>query len=341
MKTTRYLLLTEKELKQIINETAANIKISNAIIEKDLWVCIILDYLFNDFKYKDSFVFKGGTSLSKAYNIIERFSEDIDLVLDWTILGYQKDEPYEHRSNTKQEKFNLELNDKTAIFLHDEVLPILEKDFKILLKNKKFKFYIEPNEPLVIGFCYPKYYRDTTLVTDIRLEIGALAQPIPYITKDIKLYISYAYPKIFNEKIRIRVLDSLRTFYEKLTIIHREANRINKNYPKRYSRHFYDVYKMLQTDLRERSLIELDLLKSVIEFKKKFYKSNWAKYDEIYCGNLKLVPLIDAINIFQKDYDDMKLMLFGDIVSFNTIINELKEYEKEINKAIKTKFKSN
>lgn len=76
-----------------------------AIVEKDFWVCLTLDYLFHACKWKNAFAFKGGTSLSKVYNLIERFSEDIDLILDWRVLGYEKDEPWEIRSNTKQQKF--------------------------------------------------------------------------------------------------------------------------------------------------------------------------------------------------------------------------------------------
>ena len=78
----KLLELTEEELELVINNTADNLKLSKAIVEKDFWVCVILKYLFSSFKYKDSIVFKGGTSLSKVYHLIERFSEDIDLSFD-------------------------------------------------------------------------------------------------------------------------------------------------------------------------------------------------------------------------------------------------------------------
>lgn len=78
------------------------------------------------------------------------------------------------------------------------------------------------------------------------------------------------YPDVFNENIEVIAVDSLRTFFEKLTILHREANRVNGNYPTRYSRHFYDVYKMLLTDIKEKSFENIQLLKAVIDFKKNF-----------------------------------------------------------------------
>lgn len=114
------------------------------------------------------------------------------------------------------------------------------------------------------------------------------------------------YPDVFNESIEVIAVDSLRTFFEKLTILHREANRVNGNYPTRYSRHFYDVYKMLLTDIKEKSFDNIPLLKAVIDFKKKFYASNWAKYDEILEGKLKLIPAEEGLAVFSKDYDNMK-----------------------------------
>lgn len=92
--------LKDKDRELIFRNTANKKKVNEAIIEKDFWVVLVLDYLFNKSKYKDAFTFKGGTSLSKGYSLIRRFSEDVDLILDWTIFGIPEDEPYEERSKT-------------------------------------------------------------------------------------------------------------------------------------------------------------------------------------------------------------------------------------------------
>ena len=97
-----------------------------AIVEKDFWVCWTLDYLFGGSAYKDSFAFKGGTSLSKGFGLIERFSEDIDLIFDWRLLGYGLDEPWEERSNTKQDAFVRRLDEDTASFLREELMPAMQ-----------------------------------------------------------------------------------------------------------------------------------------------------------------------------------------------------------------------
>jgi predicted nucleotidyltransferase component of viral defense system len=90
-----------KDLAVLVSETADIKRLDEAVVEKDLWVCLTLNHLFHHSPFKGRFVFKGGTSLSKCYGLIERFSEDIDLVLDWRSLGYGKDVPLEKRSINK------------------------------------------------------------------------------------------------------------------------------------------------------------------------------------------------------------------------------------------------
>ncbi|MBS4762196.1 nucleotidyl transferase AbiEii/AbiGii toxin family protein [Carnobacteriaceae bacterium zg-ZUI252] len=333
----RILDLSNEELELVIQNTSDKLNLSKAIIEKDLWVCVILNYLFGSFKYKDNIVFKGGTSLSKVYKLIKRFSEDIDLALDWRVLGYREKEPYEERSNTKQLKFNNKLNEDTKVFLKEKVFYTLEKDFKEILKDRDFCFYIDENDEQTICFDYPKNHKDSSILQVIRLEFGSLAEPIPANRRKIQTYIKEVYPNVFDEEIEVIAVDSLRTFYEKITILHREANRVNGNYPSRYSRHFYDVYQMVCTEMREDSLMNTELLSSVIDFKKKFYTSNWAKYDEIMKGNLKLIPNKEALEIFSKDYDSMKNMIFGEKPKFDEMLEEIEKYEQELNRKIQSK----
>ena len=105
--------LPENDRRELFRNTADKMGLNDAIVEKDFWVCFTLDYLFHRCPWRNSITFKGGTSLSKAFNLISRFSEDIDLILDWRVLGYGKDEPWEKRSNTKQvqgQKFSLRSN---------------------------------------------------------------------------------------------------------------------------------------------------------------------------------------------------------------------------------------
>ena len=100
-----FLRLSKEDKRIVFRNTAQALGFHESIVEKDFWVCFTLAYLFHENKWKDAFVFKGGTSLSKAYGLIRRFSEDIDIILDWRVLGYAMDEPWNVRSNSKQDAF--------------------------------------------------------------------------------------------------------------------------------------------------------------------------------------------------------------------------------------------
>lgn len=103
---------------------------NDAIIEKDFWVCLMLDIIFNKIKYKDIFTFKGGTSLSKGYDIINRFSEDIDLILNYNSLVENEEEPMLDRGNTVQDKYNKRLNEAAGVFIKEKLIPELNRVLK-------------------------------------------------------------------------------------------------------------------------------------------------------------------------------------------------------------------
>lgn len=253
-------------------------------------------------------------------------------------MGYSETEPWQERSNTQQLKFNDKLNADTNKFLESQFLPIMQKDFEVMLKNKKFRLYLDEHNENTICFYYPKNYQDSSILQVIKLEIGCLVEPIPSSRKKIKSYIEVVYPNNFAENTEVVAVDFLRTFFEKITILHREANRVNGNYPRRYSRHYYDVFRMIKTEIREMSFQNLELLKAVINFKKKFYTCNWAKYGEILSGNLKLVPPQPGLDEFQKDYLQMQIMLFGKKFHLPKLFKRFKNTKQKLTQKLKNIF---
>lgn len=320
------------DLRVLILNTAAKMGISEAVIEKDYWVSYVLDYLFSQNKWKDVFTFKGGTSLSKCFGLIERFSEDIDLILDWRLLGYAKDEPWEKRSKTKQDKFNKEINEKTEAFLKYVFLKALEQDFNELLKSD-FRFYIDEEDPQSIQFEYPRIFSSDYLTQSVKLEIGSLAAWTPAVEAQIEPIIAQAYPNVFKEKAGIRTVSPERTFWEKATILHHEANRpMDSNMPHRYARHYYDIYKMANSPVKKMALSDRELLKKVVEFKNKFYPRAWAKYEDAAEGKLRLVPDEYRFREIEEDYEAMKEMIYGNYPSFNELMSIIEQLEIEINR---------
>lgn len=316
----------------LFRNTAEKMGINEAVVEKDFWVCVTLDYLFHRCKWKNNLAFKGGTSLSKAYGLIERFSEDVDLILDWRVIGYDLDEPWIDRSNTKQDKFNKEANARTEIFLREEFLPEISRDLSNEL-GAIIECLIDPFDPQTVKFNYPRSFENQAILPEIRLEIGALAAWTPTKWKSIEPYAATYYDNLF-ERSSTEILTVLpeRTFWEKVTILHREAYRsAQQKFPERYSRHYYDLYCMMDTDVATNALADTDLLNKVVTFKEKFYRCSWAKYDEAKRGSMRLTPPEYNVERLQADYIQMQSMIFGKRPSFDDLMGAISTLETEIN----------
>ena len=321
--------LPKNESSVIIGKTSEAKNLSPAIIEKDLWVCTILDYLFTKSPWKDSLAFKGGTSLSKAFNLIERFSEDIDLILDWRVIGYETKEPLIEHSNTKQDKINKEFDIKTEEFLRTVFIPKIKEDLAKLI-NRKLEISYE-DEAVIIG--YGNDYTDESILHVIRLEIGAKAAWTPTETATIQPYIAEVYPEQFGDaSVSVRTTTPERTFWEKATILHQEANRPDDlPVPPRISRHYYDIYRMAKFGILDRALEQSELLEQVADFKAKFYPRKWAGYELARLGTLRLTPSDAHKEALRRDYVKMAGMIYGERPEFNELMANIAEIEKRIN----------
>ena len=334
--------IKENDRKALFQNTAVNMGLTNAIIKKDFWVCFMLDYLFHRCAWKDKIAFKGGTSLSKSYGLIERFSEDIDLILDWRVIGYKINEPWEERSNTKQDIFNKEANRRTEDFLRDVFMPAVINDLQEEL-NTTVNCYIDETDPQTVVFAYSRSFEDSSILPVIRLEIGALAAWTPAEERAITPYAAIQYPKVFEEpETKILTVLPKRTFWEKVTILHREAFRPeNSAFPSRYSRHYYDLYCMMNSSVKDEALEDIELLDKVVRFKEKFYRCPWARYDLAKVGTLKLMPPERNILALKDDYAHMQNMIFGNKPDFEDILKSIEQLEKEINSFVLSESEDN
>ena len=330
MKTVARLSANERY--ELFRNTADKMGLHDAIVEKNFWVCFTLDYLFARSPWKDHIVFKGGSSLSMAYNLISRFSEDIDLILDWRILGYGVNEPWAERSNTKQDAFNKEANLRAEHFLSEEMCRIMKSDLSKEL-GCEAEIFMDKSDGQTILFAYPNLFENPSTLKVIRLEIGALAAWSPAQKVSIGSYAASCYPHVF-EQAATEILTVLpeRTFWEKATILHHEANRPEHlSMPLRYSRHYYDLYRMSDSYVKESAFNDLELLNKVVQFKMKFYPRGWAKYQDAKPGSFKLVPPSYRFHALSEDYRNMRDMLYGDVPEFEVIMSRLNELENEIN----------
>jgi hypothetical protein len=318
--------LIDESRRDLFAKTAEQMRMQPAIIEKDFWVCWVLDALFTSERWRDKMIFKGGTSLSKAFHIINRFSEDIDLILDWRQLGITSDEPWEKRSNRSQEKFCKDINSKAAVYLATEFVP----SFAIELEKKLgYKIpVIAAGEEVTIT--YPKAFSLEYLRPEIILEIGPLAEWVPHGQFDVTSYAAEKFPDLFLKKsARVTTILAERTFWEKATILHKLASQ--GSIPPRHSRHYYDLALLAQSSAKSLALGNLKLLQEVIAFKQRFYRSPKAQYEKALPGSFRLLPDATLINAVNEDYSKTKEMIFGTPPTFESIVQILKSLEDEIN----------
>lgn len=319
--------LSDQERRELFSETAARKGMTPAIVEKDFWVCWTLGRLFAHPDLSRLLMFKGGTSLSKVFNLIERFSEDIDLILDWRVV-IGADDPLADRSSAKQEALNKSIDDKAADYIGREMLPMISA-----VVDPVCRCELAADDRHALNVIYPAAFSDTYLQPEVRLEIGPLAAWMPYDNFRIQSYAAEAFPKLFKQAdCAVRAIRAERTFWEKATILHHEANRPETSpQPLRYSRHYYDMAMMAEAPVKAAALADLALLADVVEFKQRFYPRRWAQYDLAKPGTLKLVPSGQVLAVVEKDYVAMRNMIFGRYPAFDEIMATLQALEHEIN----------
>lgn len=318
--------LKQEARRDLFADSASIKRTTPAVIEKDFWVTWILSKLYLDPFLSKHLVFKGGTSLSKVYKLIERFSEDIDLVLNWHLITTEN--PEQVRSNTQQQKFNQRLVQDADRYIKDELLDRL----KVLTEG--VCELTASDQSCVINVHYPGIFDHAYLSSGIKLEIGPLASMMPSTKHAISSYAAETHPLQFeNATCSVNVIKAERTFWEKVLILHQEFHRPDgKEQPQGYSRHFYDVAKMAGDSVKGRALSDIELRQDVIEFKHRYYPRAWANYDLAAAGTIKLVPEGRVLAATKADYLAMKEMFFGDnIPTFDTLIDTLERLEIEIN----------
>lgn len=318
--------LSQPDRQEVLQEAASRLGVLPAIVEKDFWVTWVLDQIFSDSVLSKQLMFKGGTSLSKVYGLIERFSEDIDLILDWKQIT--DTDPNKQRSKTKDRKLIEEIDDEAVQYIATELLSRLQQ-----IVYPVCTATLDEHDSHVINIHYPASFPDTYLRPEIRLEIGPMAAWNPHQTHTVTSLVANQFPEQFTQpNCNVNVILAERTFWEKATILHAEAHRPeDKALPMRYSRHYYDLAQMANSDIKTQALGDFDLLKQVVEFKQRFYHTGWAHYDTATPGSFKLIPTEKTLSKLEQDYQAMRNMIYGKYPNFDDLLSVLSELEKEIN----------
>ncbi len=322
--------LTLSERSEYIVEAATSFGVSELIIEKDFWVVWLLEHLFALSAQLGPFTFKGGTSLSKGYSAIERFSEDIDASISRATLGFGDDAYFYEAGSAKETKRRIEeIREKVRSYATDTLLPALRARISSELAAD---WTLEDGEPGSLRFRYPTKERGEIgyVKPDVLIEFGH-ADSWPANDVDIRPYVVEALEAVTGS-VKVHVLDPQRTFWEKATLLHEIAHRDEHiPFPARYSRHYYDLALMSRSEIGTAAIANTDLLSAVARFKSVFFASPRARYDLAKPGSLRLMFPPFRREAVAADYQQMQPMLFGEIPSFEEICDRIAALEVRIN----------
>ena len=333
-----FLKLDAKQRTRAINEAAVRNKISPVIVEKDFWVCWMLDILFQS-SFAHSLVFKGGTSLSKVFGAINRFSEDIDLSVATEFLKL----PEPGNSRNQANKWMTDAEVACTGAARDEFLPeitqlIVEQlePLKVEADHEWLEFVVDAaSKSPVILFNYPTTQPSgfEYLKRSVKLEFGSLTEQRPIGNHSIRPWLADEFPQVFpNWSCEVVALGIERSFWEKATILHAEHHRPrDKPTPDRYSRHYADTAALARHPDGQKALELSHVRQKVVDWKARFFGSAWARYDLAVPGTFRLVPADVRIDALRRDYRAMRDMYLAEPPPFDEVVSQLAELETRIN----------
>lgn len=332
------LSLSDEERQAAFDKAAAAIGRSSQVLEKDFWVCWTLHQLFSLDRKVAPLTFKGGTSLSKVFGAIQRFSEDIDITIDRGALKLSGNLEDRKLSRTAVRKLIEEAREKASKLISGVIAEELKKRLKEQLKRGKWEVTVDADDPLTLLITYPFVTGDPQtayLRRVVRVEFGAHSPTVPSERHAIVPDIAAHFPAIGFPQARAVVLSPVRTFWEKATLLHAEYHRPEfKGAPERLSRHWYDVAMLSDHEIGRRALAEMSMLTRVAEDKDWFFHAAWASYATARPGTLRLRPNERMLVVLRDDYEKMKSerMFDGMPPTFDEILQKLERLETEISK---------
>ena len=310
-----------------------------AVIEKDFWVCWTLNLLNEIPELKGNITFKGGTSLSKAWGLIERFSEDIDIAINRKVFGQEPPHGAENATSNTQRKTRLEeLEDKNATFIKEVLLPILHEKIAGHLNPADFTLrLIGKGNEVNIEFEYPGTLKNELggLLPVVLIELVPRADEIPNEERKITPIIYEVFEDLLGEgSFNISTLTPERTFLEKLLFIHETLEGFNKG-SERKSRHYYDLLKLYKAGVFERIKNNRELLQMVVEHRQTFFRYNTLDYTGILSNGVRVLPKKESWTDWRGDYTRTAVMIYNNIPSFEELMSFAEQLENEFNEWIK------
>ena len=328
---TNFYTLPDDSKRVAVEQTALKHGLSNQIIEKDLWVSTLLEIIFS-LPFADKLVFKGGTSLSKVWGLIDRFSEDIDLAVDRSMFGFEGD------LKGRQLK---QLRKASSLFVCNELCEELKKAVTQYGLDAYLTIEAQPNgegdktypEPRQIYIRYQSLF-DAELAyvkPQIILETGARSLFEPTQKATVNSMVAAAFQNIQTSVVKADITTAVpaKTFLEKAFLLYELFTTSACHRTERKSRHLYDLDRMMDKGFAVNAIKNDDLWNTIHHHRVVFTHMRDVDYTPDIRDRIVLTPPAELYQTWADDYADMQSsMIYGDSVSFDTLIERMKELER-------------
>ena len=326
-----WLKLSDQNRLNIYTETGMRAGLPAFVIEKDWWAVHILSLIFS-MECAPALVFKGGTSLSKGWNLIQRFSEDIDLTLNREHLGFSRILGSAAIRKLRRKSYEF----LTTVFVHE-----LQNKFTIAafadvtVKVREVKNHDQ--DPILIEIYYPNLTeQETYLKPGVLVEIGSRSLTEPCTQKSFGTLVAenFSEQPFADKPVNIPTVNPERTFLEKIFLLHEEFQRPQEKMRiDRLSRHLYDIEKVSRTEFAEIALSNADLYKTIVEHRRLFNNLPGLDYANHSPDKIRFIPPDALLGAWENDYQQMREnMIYGESLIFAELIARLTELQARINR---------
>jgi predicted nucleotidyltransferase component of viral defense system len=337
----RFLAQTASDQRLAFEQTGARRSLPAASVEKDFWACWVLRALFRLPSLADRLTFKGGTSLSKAWGLIERFSEDLDLTIHRELLGFGGTAGPERAGTRSQRAARMKrLVNACAAHVARHVLPELAAEAERAVAERSAEARVDPDDSdgQTVLFQYPTLFPAAEaryLRPVVKIEFGARSDPSPSEARRVHAFVAEAFPQTFDRPdFVVMALSPLRTFWEKAMLLHEEnARPFDKPRGPRMARHYYDVFQLIHQGVAREAAADGELFARVAEHRRIFFPQNWVDYGTLRRGSLRITPAPDREAEWRIDYGAMQTEMFSSPPpAFEVILAAIRVFEDEFNK---------
>lgn len=335
-----FLRMSAADRQLTTEQTAARKGWAATTVEKDFWVCWTLRQLFAMPELAGHLTFKGGTSLSKAWGLIDRFSEDIDLTIGRDALGFSGEMSPEQAPSAKQQAKRLKaLRLACGEFVRNDILPKLGMVVQTELGPNGWALTLDEDDPdaQTLLFQYPTHFgavQARYLRPVVKMEFGARSDPWPAQEREVRPVIAEVFPQVFTEPTtKVHALAPERTFWEKAMLLHEETYRQHdKARRPRMARHYYDLYRLIESGIAEAAAQDRVLFDQVLAHRRVFFAQSWVDYGTLELGMLRLLPLPEQEAGWRDDYAAMQDEMFSIAPpAFEDVLALVRQFQNRFN----------